>query len=106
MRELLRKALALVQSKRAYVVHLEPRLMGRFDADAAFLAANLDLFKPLIPPAGPPRRTRARSWWWGPNPDDEAVGAGGSLILARQRGVAPTLAFLTDAPPGRQPRGG
>ena len=104
MRELLRKALALVQSKRAYVVHLEPRLMGRFDADAAFLAANLDLFKPLIPlPVPPP--DKGPLLVVGAHPDDEAVGAGGTLLLARQGGGAPTLAFLTDGRPDDSPGG-
>lgn len=104
MRELLRKALALVQSKRAYVVHLEPRLMGRYDADAAFLAANLDLFKPLVP-LPVPAPDKGPLLVLAAHPDDEAVGPGGTLILAREKGLAPTIAFLTDGRPGRDPEG-
>ncbi len=104
MRKLLRKTLALLQSRRAYVVHLEPELREMFRSDAAWLGARLDLFKPLIPlPVPPP--DKGPLLVLGAHPDDEAVGPGGTLLLARRKGVAITLAFLTDGRPGRDPGG-
>ena len=98
----LRKLVSLLLSRRAYHLHLEPRLFGLFDADAAFVTANLDLFKPLVPlpvpaPAAGPLLVL------GAHPDDEAVGAGGTLLLARQKGVPISAAFLTDGRPGEGP---
>lgn len=37
-----------------------------------------------------------------PHPDDETFGMGGTLLLARQQGIAVSLVVLTDGTPGRQ----
>lgn len=71
--------------------------MDLFRADLAHLAAGLDLYRPLTPvPVGPPQ---GRVLAVGAHPDDEAVGAGGTLLLARERGAELRLAFTTDGSP-------
>ncbi|MBW1712770.1 MAG: PIG-L family deacetylase [Deltaproteobacteria bacterium] len=96
-----RQAFLLAFSRRAYLFRLRPRLLRLFDADLAFVAANLELFYPLEP-APVPGLTWGRILVVAAHPDDEAVGAGGSLILAGQGGAELVLAFLTD---GRPPSG-
>jgi LmbE family N-acetylglucosaminyl deacetylase len=95
--QLIRKGLLLLQSRRSYLFYLEPELKNLFRADLAHLAANLDLYRPLIPvPVGPPK---GRVLVVGAHPDDEAVGAGGTLLLARDNGAELKLAFITDGSP-------
>ncbi len=102
LKDKIRKGLSLLQSRRAYVCHVEPRLLDLLDADAAFLCSNLDLFRPLVPlPVPPP--AKGPILVVGAHPDDEAVGAGGSLILARKRGARIAAAFATDGSSGPGP---
>ncbi len=101
----LRKGLSLLQSKRAYLCHLEPRLLRLLDADMAFLAANPDLFQPLTP-LPIPAPGKGPLLVLGAHPDDETLGAGGSLLLARDKGLSITTAFLTDGRPSGRDSGG
>ena len=73
--------------------------MDLFRADLAHLVAGLDLYRPLTPVPVPP--PQGRILVVGAHPDDEAVGAGGTLLLAREGGAELKLAFITDgSPPG------
>lgn len=96
-----KKAALLRLAKRDYCFRFRPGLFRLFEADVAFLAAQAGLFHPLVPtPAPPPRGTVLVV---APHPDDEAVGCGGALILARDGGAKLTLAFLTDGEDGTVP---
>lgn len=101
LKSAIRKALLLVTARRAYQFRLRPELLELFRSDVAHVVGNLGLYYPLEP-APVPDLGKGPIMVVGAHPDDEAVGAGGSLIKAAAQGRRIEIAFLTSGQPSTE----